>query len=327
MRKLFTIPVIMALVIACNETSSDSNGTLGLISGANDLKYEAVAEEYEPAEENTEFGSSTSGYKMGFADAQVNDSYYATSAATGSGSATEVPKTGNIAQMPIPSDRKIIWNGTLIFEVSNTDSATQNINSIVADRGGFISNMNLQTNDYRISNIIQVRIASDQFHDLIEELKGESVKIDKVDIKSRDVTEEFIDIQNRLKTKKQARERYIDILRNKTGDIKDVIEAEEAIRRITEEIEAKEGRLRYLKDRVDLCTLTISIYEVLEQLDQPKADKPGYGDRFMASFNNGWKFIVGFSLLLTTIWPLFALVLGFAIWKRKWVFARFRKKP
>ena len=52
-------------------------------------------------------------------------------------------------------------------------------------------------------------------------------------------TEEFVDIESRLKTKREIRDRYIQILRDKTGSISDVLEAEEAIRTITEELKQK----------------------------------------------------------------------------------------
>ena len=65
--------------------------------------------------------------------------------------------------------------------------------------------------------------------------------LDKEDITSNDVTAEFVDIESRLKTKKEVRNRYITILKTKTGKVKDIIQAEEAIRKITEEIEVKEG--------------------------------------------------------------------------------------
>ena len=65
----------------------------------------------------------------------------------------------------------------------------------------------------------------------------------------QDVTEEYLDIEARLKTKKEVEARYIEILKSKTKTVEDVLKAEEQIRIIREEIEAREGRLNYLKNQ------------------------------------------------------------------------------
>jgi hypothetical protein len=164
-----------------------------------------------------------------------------------------------------------------------------------------------------------VRVTSSQFHDLVAAIKGESDHLDIARISSEDVTEEFVDIENRLETKRKARERYIEILRSKTGTIEDVIQAEEAIRRITEEIEAKEGRLRYLSDQMDLSTITIRMYTQIEK-DKPQiATVDTYGDQAQASFSSGWDFIKGLGLVIITVWPLLLILSTFIIWKRKWI--------
>ena len=141
--------------------------------------------------------------------------------------------------------------------------------------------------------------------------------MDKVDINSRDVTEEYVDLESRLKTKKEARDRYIEILRNKTGDVKDIIAAEDAIRKITEEIEAKEGRLRYLNDRIEFSLVEVSIYQAIER-SLSKTYEASFGDKATSSFVKGWNFLLSLTLALVRIWPLLIFFTLIIIWKRKW---------
>jgi len=166
-------------------------------------------------------------------------------------------------------DRKIIWNANLRIRVENVNETTDKLKQITTRLGGFISSINLSSNTYQLSNRIELRIAHENFDKVIEEFKKQAISIDEINISSNDVSEEFVDIESRLKTKRNVRDRYIEILKTKTGSVKDIIEAEEAIRKITEEIEAKEGRLRYLKDKVKYSTITTTIYEVIEVKSSP----------------------------------------------------------
>ncbi len=226
---------------------------------------------------------------------------------------------------PPPSDRKIIWRGELEMEVSNVDQATQEINEMALLNDAFVSNMELSSNNYEITNRITLRVNSQKFNPLLNSIKGKGTYVRKFEVNSNDVTEQFIDIESRLKTKKEVRERYIQILKNKTGEISDVIEAEEAIRKITEEIEAKEGRLRYLQDKVNLSTIEILIYEKVEyQAERPSYEK-SFGDKALEGLQNGWSIITAITIFLINLWPL-VLAIGILIWRRKWLVRKFKRK-
>ncbi|UAB86503.1 DUF4349 domain-containing protein [Zunongwangia sp. SCSIO 43204] len=159
---------------------------------------------------------------------------------------------------------------------------------------------------------------NENFNKLINDLKGTSTFIRRVEINSNDVTEEFIDIESRLKTKKEVRERYIDILRNRSGEIKDVIAAEDAIRKITEEIEAKEGRLRYLQDKVSQSTINLEINQKVDFEKEPETFEKGFFTKAKESLETDWNIITEIFLLLLSIWPILLILAAFLLWRRKW---------
>jgi hypothetical protein len=217
-----------------------------------------------------------------------------------------------------PTDRRIIWNANLEFQVKNVDESTKDISNLCAKYEAFISRMNLSSTNYQISNNITIRVNNENFNKLIKDLKGTSTFIRRVEINSNDVTEEFIDIESRLKTKKEVRERYIDILRNRSGEIKDVIAAEDAIRKITEEIEAKEGRLRYLQDKVSQSTINLEIYQKVDFEKEPETFEKGFFTKAKESLETGWNIITEIFLLLLSIWPILLILAAFLFWRRKW---------
>ncbi len=223
-------------------------------------------------------------------------------------------------------NRKLIWTANLEFQVKKVDQSTEEINDLSAKYGGFVSDMNMTNDSYRISNTITIRIPNAKFQKFVSAIKGESIFMDHADISSQDVTEEFVDIAARLKAKREVRDRYIEVLKTKTGTVKDIIEAEEAIRVITEEIEAKEGRLRYLNDRVDLSTVTLTMYEKVKFTDSPKRYEKNYSDEVGESFGTGWQAVKEILLGFISIWPLlFVGIITLSIWKRKKILGLFKR--
>lgn len=223
-------------------------------------------------------------------------------------------------------NRKLIWTADLEFQVKNVDKSTEEINKLSEKYDGFVSDMNLSNNSDRITNSITVRVPNSKFQKFVSAIKGQSVFMDRSDISSQDVTEEFVDINARLKAKREVRDRYIEVLKTKTGTVKDIIEAEEAIRVITEEIEAKEGRLRYLNDRIDLSTVTITMYEKVKFVDAPERFEKDYSDDVSESFGTGWEAVKVILLGFISIWPLLLVgLITLSVWKRKKIVGWFKK--
>jgi len=215
-----------------------------------------------------------------------------------------------------PNDRKIIWTGNLELQVKDVDKTSQQVDSICTKFNAFVSNMRLTNNRYEISNRITIRVNNKDFNAVLNEIKGQSIYTRKVEITSNDVSEEFVDIESRLKTKKEVRERYINILKTKTGDIKDVIEAEEAIRKITEEIEAKEGRLRFLNDQVSFSTINLQLFQKVEFQNEPKVYEKSFFAKTTDALQDGWEIVTGIFYGLLRIWPIVIMV-SLVLWRRK----------
>ncbi|MEM6772262.1 MAG: DUF4349 domain-containing protein, partial [Bacteroidota bacterium] len=134
----------------------------------------------------------------------------------------------------------------------------------------------------------------------------------------KDVTAEWLDLESRLQTKRDVRDRYIAILRNQAKKVEDILNAEDKIRVITEEIEAKEGRLRYLRDQVSLSTLTLELYETREYRDVGPVTKRSFGSELIAALANGWELVRMLVLGLISIWPLLLLGTGIVWGVRRW---------
>jgi len=237
----------------------------------------------------------------------------------------EETETDDQQENSVVSKLKIIKTADLRMQVNEVAKSSSNIEGIVKNYKAYISNSSLNNSTYRIENDITIRVPSDRFDEVLEALAKEAIFINYKNIGTQDVSEEYFDIEARLKTKKEVLKRYEEILRTKAKTVEDVLAAENAIREIQEEIESKEGRLRYLKDRVGLSTINLSIYQEVEYQDQPDVVKDSYFNKITRAGKRGGFIISELFLGLISIWPIL-LILGILYWQRKKIFKRKAKE-
>jgi hypothetical protein len=224
------------------------------------------------------------------------------------------------------SNEKIIRTGWMRAELKNYDKDKFHFYDLIKKHGAFVSEENEQRETYRISNTLVIKVANSQFDQFMAGL-SESDGIANLDYKRSnavDVGEEYYDLQARIKTKKEVEKRYLEILRQ-AKTIKDILSVEDQLRVIREEIESKEGRLKFLSDQVSRSTINLEIYQNLEY-DAPRGEKPGFFNKLGNAFVSGWNAILKLIIGLIYLWPLWlGIILVLTLLKRKDFFKRFKR--
>jgi uncharacterized protein DUF4349 len=157
--------------------------------------------------------------------------------------------------------RMIIRTGSMSVEVDKYDETEGRIKDIVSKFSGYITNSasNLNANGKK-QGTITIRAASEKYDAMVSELS----KIGKVmnqNISGKDVTEEYMDAEARLKTQRELEQRLLKLLSEKTAKLTDVVDVEQKLSQVRENIEKTEGRMKYLKDQASFSTLSVSVYE------------------------------------------------------------------
>lgn len=227
---------------------------------------------------------------------------------------------------PAPNPQKVIYTAAVRAQVVELDTALARVTQMVARSGGYLSSQHRTNNTYRHEAELVIRLPAGQLQSTLDFLPELAQTIDYQNLDSRNVTAEWIDLETRLQTKRDVRDRYIDILRNRAQKVEDILNAEDKIRVITEEIEAKEGRLRYLRDQVSLSTLTLELYETQEYRATGETYTRSFGSRIGSALAFGWELIQEIVIGLLAIWPILILA-GVAIFflRRRWLRRRGRE--
>ncbi|MGG8496570.1 DUF4349 domain-containing protein [Tenacibaculum sp. TC6] len=207
------------------------------------------------------------------------------------------------------TERKLIKNGTLEFEVEDLSKAREKILKTVTDVKGYISSDEEATSSYRSSNYLTIRIPANNFDNFLNTILNGVEKFDQKKITVNDVTEQYLDVETRLKNKRILEEKYREILK-KAKSVKEILEVEKELSAIREEIEAAEGKLKYLQNQVSFSTVYITIYKELSSQDS-----------FMSNIGNGFKNGVEnlkmAAVFLVNIWPFLILLILLLYWFKK----------
>jgi hypothetical protein len=215
------------------------------------------------------------------------------------------------ASKPAKTERMLIKNGNLNFSVANIEESKKEIEKLSKEFNGYIASEEQQRYDHRLQYEQVIRIPAGRFEAFVKTIEGFGLHIDSRNINSQDVTEEFIDVEARLKTKKELDVRYHQLL-SKAKNVTEMLAIEEQIGSVRAEIESMQGRLNFLTNQVGFSTLTITYYQTL-------VTDFGFGMKIISAFVTGWKGLLAFLIGIISAWP-FIIILGLGLWGvSKWV--------
>jgi hypothetical protein len=210
--------------------------------------------------------------------------------------------------------QKIIKNANLRFEASDLNNTASKILGAVKKYNALVQSDSQNKDVGSVSRIITARIPSQYFESFINDISKGVAYFDVKDISAQDVTEEYIDVDARIKAKKILEARYFELLKKATK-MSDMLEIEKKISEIREEIEAQEGRLRYMKNQVSLSTVTITFYK---NVPVETGTTVSYGSKMGNAIASGFNGLSSFFLGLLYIWPFILIfVIAFIIFRKK----------
>ena len=219
------------------------------------------------------------------------------------------------AETPVPEqEQKIIKNADLRFETKSLDSTAAVINAAIKKYNALLQN-DSQAKEYNsLTRTMTVRLPSGNFEGFVDAVSKGVSYFEKRDITADDVTEEYIDVEARMKAKKVLEERYYDMLR-KANKINDMLQIEKEISAIRQEIDAAEGKLRYIRSRVSMSTVTIAFYTVTETNE---GITESYSGKVWAAIKSGFNGLSSFFLVLLNIWPIIVIfVIAYIIYRKR----------
>ncbi len=206
----------------------------------------------------------------------------------------------------------IIRSGEARIEVDSVELAIARLRQLAQQLGGFVGNTTMQAGEREMRQAtVELKVPAERFDAASAGLSALG-KVEYVNVSAQDVGEEFVDITARVENARRLEQRLITLLATRTGRLEEVLSVERELARIRETIERYEGRLRYLRTRVAVSTLMVTVHE-----KAPLVGQLGSGNRIVEAFRNAWRNFVGFMAVfiesLGVLIPLGALA-ALVVW-------------
>ncbi|MDH3494819.1 MAG: DUF4349 domain-containing protein [Acidobacteriota bacterium] len=203
------------------------------------------------------------------------------------------------------TERKIIRNAILQLESEKPQETQKKIVDIANANGGYVleSNARQADNELRNQNRFSVilQVPSAKFDTALSEIRKTGIRVISETVKGQDVTEEFIDVEARLKTKKALEARFLAIM-NRANSVKDALEVERELATVRTEIERIEGRKRSLENLTSLSKVTVHIVPPTAI----SASSTGFWYQLQDAVSDGFEGALTFVLVLVRV--LIALI-------------------
>jgi hypothetical protein len=150
------------------------------------------------------------------------------------------------------------------MEVDSPVESQRRVTSIAEAHGGFVvtsESKQRQSEDpsQRVIDVsVVIRVPSTQFSATRDEILGLSKNVPEQKTTGQDVTEEYIDLEARIKTQVALEAQFMEIMKQ-ANKVADALEVQRQIAEVRTEIEKLEGRKRFLENRSSLSTITVNL--------------------------------------------------------------------
>jgi hypothetical protein len=223
---------------------------------------------------------------------------------------------GGLRKRAEPADKltgpMVIRRAVLALTTGDFDNARAEMQRLVALHRGYIGQLETASPTGAARSLkATLRVPADQLDAIIAGLK----KLGRVEQESQtgeEVTQQYVDLVARLSNARNTEQRLIQVLRQNTGRVSDILQVEKEIARVREEIERMEAQRKNLETLVSFATLEFRLGEEFKaQFQAPPSMARRLWNEFVEGCRSAFDSAFGLALFVLGYGP--SLLLWFAI--------------
>lgn len=235
----FFITLIAIVAMGCSASNSDQADSTSSSAQGNSKQLAAESSSVKPQASTAESGTAVPTGALGSSGSSIG----------------QIAVAGNEG-----FNQKLIYKANLTMEVVTYDEAASELRNAIHQSGGYI----LQFEDGQYGgeqgSTYTIKVPAASFMDFIDRLEGIEHKRFERQVSGTDVTEEYVDLESRLKAKQLVEERLLGFM-DKAQKADDLVKFSQQLSGVQEEIEQIKGRIRYLDQNVAYSTIELRMYQ------------------------------------------------------------------
>jgi hypothetical protein len=217
----------------------------------------------------------------------------------------------------------IVETASATILASNYDQASGAVERLTTQHSGYVEDVttNTQTGQARAMTAT-LRVPDEQVEPFLADV-GKLGHLEQETHNNQEVTGPFLDLAARLRNARAAELRILNLLRTRTGNLGDVLQAEQELARIRSDIENLDGQRATLEHEVRYATVFLHLDEEYRRELNPRAFTTGARIRnaVVAGLQNVQDSLLGLSLFLFAyglpilFWLALAATPSWFIWR------------
>ncbi len=226
--------------------------------------------------------------------------------------------------LPSPAaERMIVRTGEMSLVVEDVLDARDEIADLAVRFDGYVVSSQIWGEGQRMrrppGGWITIRVTEDKFEQALAELRDLAVRVTSESTSSRDVTEEYIDLESRLRNAEATEKQFLALL-ERAEKVEDIVRIYDSLARVRGDIEQIKGRMQYLERTVSMSLISVHLEPAVTARPLVRA-----GWSALEALKSATRGIVIFGQYLgtTAIWliifsPVWGAVLGIIYyWRRR----------
>ncbi|OMF36964.1 hypothetical protein BK133_07030 [Paenibacillus sp. FSL H8-0548] len=307
------IVVLLGLLAGCSSANHDSADTASRSNSSESLSM---------AEKEGSVVSGTSYMVDSPSDQKADaDEGSAVNEAGGGFAAETAADTGGLNQ-------KIIYTATLSMQVDKLEDAATSLRNAIHQSGGYILQFQDTRHEGEIGSSYTIKVPAAGFMSFIDRI--EQIKHDDFErnIGGKDVSEEYVDLESRLKAKQMVETRLLTMMETATK-ADDLLKFSDQLAGVQEEVERIKGRIRYLDKNVAFSTVELRMYQKDQTLEKTSVGEKQLGGRMSEAISGStkvvWETLKLLLVVLAGAVPVVAVLVVIAV-PSYWLMRRRKKK-
>ena len=165
----------------------------------------------------------------------------------------------SIDQDSASEERLIVQNVSMTLLVNSITEAIDNISSLAAEMKGFVVSSHISGDEGVKYGFTSFRVPADRISDVRSHLREIAVRVREESSQTMDVTEEYVDLQGRLKNLERTEDQYI-LLLSRAESVEDMLKVQKELSNVQGQIEQATGRILYLQRTSAMSLISVNLH-------------------------------------------------------------------